>query len=65
MTTESVKQILMQRDNLSSSDADAVIEDFIADLNNLLDDPDCTLMEAEQLVKSHFGLEPDYLMEFI
>ena len=65
MTTESVKQILMRRDELSSSEADEVIENFVADLNDLLDDPDGTLMEAEELVKSHFGLEPDYLMEFI
>jgi hypothetical protein len=65
MPTESVKQILMRRDNLSSSEADEVIENFIADFNALLDDDNLSLLDAEELVRYHFGLEPDYLMEFI
>lgn len=65
-----VKEILMARDLMEADDADELIADFKDELEYTLSVEDqigaCdTLASAEQLLKDYFGLEPDYLMEFI
>ena len=62
---KAVKQILIKRDDLTPEEADDVIADFQADLNALLDEDPGSLFDAEGLVADYFGLEPDYLMDFL
>jgi hypothetical protein len=61
---ESVKDILMRRDYLSQTDAEDVIADFEAQLDDIMNRGG-SLTEAEELVMDCFGLEPDYLIDFI
>jgi len=60
---DSVKSVLMQRDRISEAEADERIGEFKHDLENALEIGDYEA--AEDLVLEHFGLEPDYLMEFL
>ena len=59
---ETIKQVLMRRDNMSEMDADNLIEEAKIDFEkqlmaNELDDLDfCSLW---------FSLEPDYILEFL
>jgi len=66
---ETVKQVLMRRDGNTESEAQERIDCFVEELNDLLggenENAILCLMDAESLVADHFGLEPDYLMEFI
>jgi len=66
---ETVKQVLIRRDGNTESEAQDRIDCFVAELNDLLgcesDNAMLCLLDAESLVADHFGLEPDYLMEFI
>ena len=59
-----VKQILMERDGLSDEEAQDAVDDAQSDINDLLEN-DGGLMEAEDVISDHFGLEPDYLMDFL
>jgi hypothetical protein len=63
-----VKEILMERDGMLPEDADALIYEFEDMLDSLLESgaegmPGTVL--AEELLEDYFGLEPDYLMEFL
>jgi hypothetical protein len=60
---ETVKQVLMLRDDMLEADADDLINDFKAELELLISD--CAIDQAEDLLHEYFGLEPDYLMEFL
>ena len=60
---ESVKDILMKRDNMSSEDADDLIAEFRDCLQEVIDEGN--LDEAYDLMAEYFGLEPDYLDEFL
>lgn len=62
---QSVKTILMERDGLPEAEAEEVIADFKEELSIALLDPDSSLDTFETLVEDWFGLEPDYLMEFL
>jgi len=61
--SESIKQILMRRDNLSVTEAEDLITNarkaLIGYLNN--DDQDA----AENICQEYFGLEMDYIIELI
>ena len=58
---ESIKDILMRRDDLSATEADDIIDDAVEDLKiRLLKDED-----AGDICADHFGLEPDYLEELV
>ena len=59
-----VKQVLMDRDGLTDAEADELIAEFREDFNELLDNG-ADLNELEQSIEDWFGLEPDYLMEFL
>lgn len=62
MARESLKQVLMRRDQMSEEEADTEIGVARAELEQLIEEegPGC-LCEAEDLIKDMFGLEPDYL----
>jgi len=63
MDIETIKQIIMRRDCLTSNDADNIIEDARKALWDYLDDGDEE--SAYNICQEYFGLEPDYLDEFI
>jgi len=63
---EAVKRILMERDGDSEQDAQERIDIFEEELGDILDDTSCLgIFDAENLVMTHFGLEPDYLLAFL
>jgi hypothetical protein len=62
---ESVKEILMRRDGMSAKEAQELIDEFVKELGYLEDDEECGIEDAYDLIQDYFGLEPDYLMEFI
>ena len=58
-----IKNILMTRDNMTEMEADELISDAIADLNDRLEHGDTD--SAYDICEEYFGLEPDYLMELM
>lgn len=59
----SIKETIMQRDGISSEDADALIaecRDVVEEAAEMND-----LEMAEEAIMDYFGLEPDYLMELL
>jgi hypothetical protein len=57
-------KILMERDGESREDAIELVKNFKKELEQLIEDKG-SLDDAEELVELHFGLEPDYLEEFL
>ena len=64
-TKMNLKNTIMKRDGLTSEEADEQIEEFQKELDELMNDEQCTLWNVEQLMEESFGLEPDYLDSFI
>ena len=60
---ESIKEVLMRRDGMSSEEANKLIEDAREDLMSLLDEG--KLSEADEICYDWFGLEPDYNLELL
>jgi len=60
---ESIKEILIRRDGMSSKDADFLIEDAKEELQFYINDDD--MDSAENVCQEFFGLEPDYLDELM
>ena len=60
---ESIKKVLMRRDNNSAEEADQRIKDAKDELQQLLNDKD--MEAAYDICSVHFGLEPDYLDQLI
>ena len=58
-----LKQTIMKRDNLTSSEADEQINDARKNMNQLLARGEEEL--AYDICAEHFGLEPDYLMDLM
>lgn len=57
----SIKELLMKRDNLTSKQADDIINHARQELNHRLEnDEDCDYFFEEEL-----GLEPDYIFDLI
>jgi hypothetical protein len=54
----------MERDGESREDAIELVKNFKKELEQLIEDKG-SLDDAEELVELHFGLEPDYLEEFL
>ena len=59
-----LKQVLINRDEMTSKEANEAIAHFKVMLNELLDEGG-TYDDACDLIESEFGLEPDYLEEFL
>jgi len=60
-----VKEVLMRRDKMSESDADDLIQEFKDELDAVMGAPDFSFNEPGELMADYFGLEPDYLDEFL
>lgn len=60
---DSLKSVLMKRDGLTAEDAIDRIAEAREQFNLYLESGD--LEGAEQICEDYFGLEPDYLHEFI
>ena len=58
---DSLKEVLIERDGLSSEEADEVIADARKSLYDRLDQGEYPLDICEE----EFGLEPDYLLDLI
>ena len=58
---KTLKQVLMERDNLSDSEAQELIDECVADLHERLDYGQMPF----DILEEYFGLEPDYLMEIM
>ena len=58
---ETIKDILMKRDNMSAEDADDLIHEAACDLQLRLEEGD--ISGAEEICSDYFGLEPDYIFE--
>jgi len=61
MTEESIKDILIRRDGISSPEADQLIADATKDLNDRLAEGET----PDDICNEWFGLEPDYIFELI
>ena len=59
----SIKEVLMDRDGMSEGEAQELINDAEEAFNEYLSDGD--IASAEQICLEYFGLEPDYLDEFM
>jgi len=60
---KTIKEILMQRDGMSSTEADLDIKLAKETLAEYVEDGD--LESAEDICCEFWGLEPDYLMELM
>jgi len=60
---DSIKSVLMKRDGLTAEDAIDRIAEAREQFNLYLESGD--LEGAEQICADYFGLEPDYVMEFL
>jgi hypothetical protein len=60
---ERVLKILMERDDLSRDEARKQIADFEIELEEAIMSGD--ICECEELLNLHFGLEPDFLTDFL
>ena len=60
---KTIKQVLMERDGMSASEADELIEEAKNALFDYLDEGDQE--SAQDICEEYFGLEPDYLMELL
>ena len=61
MPRETIKQILMRRDGLDPEDADNLISEAREEFNQRLSEGDMPF----DLCQEWFGLEPDWLDEFM
>jgi hypothetical protein len=61
MPQETIKQVLMRRDHMTEEEAEDLITQAKADLNERLAEGE----EPYDICEEWFGLEPDYLMELI
>lgn len=59
---KTIKEVLMERDGMSSEDADTLITDAHEDFDVRLAEGDTDLND---FCYEWFGLEPDYLIEFM
>ena len=60
---DSIKSVLMKRDGLTAEEAIDRIEEAREQFNRYLQAGD--LDGAEQICAEEFGLEPDYIMDFL
>jgi hypothetical protein len=63
MLNETIKDVLMRRDKMTSEEADDLIRESIEDLSTRLTAGE--LVDETDFAAEWFGLEPDYLWELI
>lgn len=59
---ETLKQVLMCRDGLTDSQAQELIDEAKADLDDTMNDPH---FDVDDFMSEWFGLEPDYFIELV
>jgi hypothetical protein len=59
--SDSIKQVLMERDKMTEAEADLEIENAKKELMRRLEDGDLPMDICEEL----FNLEPDYIMDLL
>ena len=60
---ETIKEVLMRRDDLPADEAEDLIEEAKSAIATYLEEGD--IESAEGVCYEFFGLEPDYLMELL
>lgn len=60
---KTIKQILMERDGMSASEAEKLIKEAKQALQEYLAEDDTE--SAYNICQEYFGLEPDYIFELI
>ncbi len=58
-----LKRVLMERDEITSDEADDLIKAAREELFELIDQGE--IEEAENICEYHFGLEADYIMDLM
>ena len=58
-----LKRVLMERDKITSDEADDLIKAAREELFELIDQGETE--EAENIYENHFGLEADYVMDLM
>jgi len=61
---ETIKQVLIRRDKMTEADADDLISDAKEDFNARIEAGE-SYFEMEDFCNEWFGLEPDWLDEFM
>jgi len=61
---DSVRKVIMQRDDISCEEAEERIEQFRIGMDGILNRGG-SLEDLEDLMSNEFGLEPDYIEEFL
>ena len=67
-TKDDVIQILMSRDGMSEADAEDLVAEAQYEIDALMNtgvEGMAGVLDAEEIIYDYFGLEPDYLMDFI
>ena len=62
---ESIAEILHRRDDISYNEAWNLIEACQQEICDMLTDPDTTLEDLYETIEYFFGLEPEYLDDFL
>lgn len=62
---ESIKEVLMRRDEMSAEEAEELIKEAKADLIDRIDSGESMLDIMDSFCADWFGLEQDYLQELI
>ena len=65
MEKQDIVKILMKRDHMTLNEAWDLINETQEEIDYLLSGSDPMLYEAEDIIKSNLGLEPDYLDAFL
>ena len=60
---ESLKQVLMRKDGLTSEEADEAISEAKENLMDMLEGGDT--LSAMDICDEEFGLEPDFIMDLL
>ena len=60
---QTIKQVLMERDNMSSADAEELISEARAQMQEYAANDE--MEQAYDICSDYFGLEPDYIMELL
>lgn len=58
-----LKEVIMQRDGMTSEEADELIQEAKETMQKYLAEGD--FMAAEDICQDYFGLEPDYLFDLL
>lgn len=65
MEKQDIVKILMKRDHMTLNEAWDLINETQEEIDYLLSGSNPMLYEAEDIIKSNLGLEPDYLDAFL